>query len=131
MITLTVGSTTITLPPDLIWTDEREWYPVDQVVDRSVTGALIISNSTRIGGRPITLASATDRAWLTTALLEQCAAWASVPGQLMTLQLRGSARSVIWRHHDAGGAISASLVMPNDDVQSTDDWICTLRLMEI
>lgn len=131
MITLTASGTTIELPADLVWSDEREWAPVEQQVDRSITGSLIVQAAARSGGRPITLASSGDRAWLSTALLDQCQAWAAVPGQVMVLALRGTSRNVIWRHHDAGGAISAQLVMPYDEVQSTDDWICTLRFMEL
>lgn len=132
MITLSDGLATVTLPADLVWTDEYDWAPVEQSVDRSITGALIVATATRQGGRPITLGTQTDdRAWMPTTTLEQCRAWAAVPGKVLTLTLRGVSRSVIWRHHDSGGALAAKQVRPLDDVQPTDDWICTLRFMEL
>jgi len=38
MITLTYLATVITLHPDLIWGDEHNWFPVEQSVQRTITG---------------------------------------------------------------------------------------------
>ena len=37
-ITLTVAATTLALSDDLRWLDEAEWSPVEQSVERSITG---------------------------------------------------------------------------------------------
>ena len=43
MTTLTDGTTTTTISDDLMWADEFAWAPVEQTVERSITGALIVS----------------------------------------------------------------------------------------
>lgn len=45
----------LTLPTDLLWTDEFDWTPIEQSRSYSVTGALIIQTGTKQAGRPITL----------------------------------------------------------------------------
>ncbi len=53
MITLSYASTTLNLHPDLVWADENNWFPVEQSIQRTITGALIVSSASRIAGRPI------------------------------------------------------------------------------
>ena len=48
----TYNTTTIDLHPDLYWSDGLDWAPVEQSVQRSVSGALIVMASERIAGRP-------------------------------------------------------------------------------
>lgn len=128
-ITLAVGGTTVTLPPDLFWSDEN-WAPVEQTTQRTITGGLVVSAGARITGRPITLQPEDDAsAWITQAALAQLRTWAGVAGQAMTLTLRGTARSVLWRHQD--GAIDAAPVAHYSDVDAADYYRATLRFMEI
>ena len=128
-ITLSDGTTTITLSEQLVWTDELSWSPVSQAVQTSLTGALIVYAAARTAGRPITLTRDRDtRAWLTRAVLDQCQAWAATAGQALTLTLRGTAYAVLWRHQD--GAIEASAVMPWADVDAADFYRATLRYLE-
>ena len=130
MTTLSDGTTTVTLPADLVWGDEYTWAPVQQSQTRTITGGLIVQSQARLGGRPITLASSTDdRAWLSRTVLEQLRAWAAVPAQALVLTLRGLAHNVIWRHED--GAIQADAVMDWADVAADDDYRATLRFTEI
>ncbi|MBH2008091.1 MAG: hypothetical protein I8H71_00420 [Xanthomonadaceae bacterium] len=128
-ITLSAGATTVALDPDLLWADENNWHPVEQSIERSVTGAQIISVATRIGGRPITLQPEDDgSAWMTAADVAQLKAWAAIAGQQMQLTLRGTARTVIFRHPDALEAMS---VVHYSDVQDADWYRLTLRFLEI
>lgn len=130
-ITLADGTDTITLHPDLYWADENSWHPVEQTVERSITGALIVQVATRIAGRPITLQPEDDSsAWMSRATLDALRNWAAVPGKQMTLTLRGTARTVMFRHHD-GDAIVALPVVHYNDVNSGDWYRCTIRLMEL
>lgn len=131
MITLSDGTTTLTLHPDLYWPDENNWHPVEQVVLRTVTGALIVSAATRQKGRPITLQPENDGSgWMNRATCEQLRSWALVPGQQLTLTLRGTTYSVIFRHHDAP-AIEARPVVHWSDVQSDDWYLVTLKFTEV
>ena len=130
-ISLSVGLTTVPLNPDLFWVDENNWHPVEQTSERSVTGALVVQSATRVAGRPITLQPEDDSSGATSlAHLEQLRNWAAVPGQQMTLTLRGASRTVIFRHHD-GLAIEARPWVHRRDVQSDDWYLATLRLMEL
>lgn len=130
MATLSDGTTTITLPDTLIWTDEYTWAPVEQTIERTVTGAVIVSVGSRTAGRPITLSGVDpDRAWIARSVLAQCRAWAAVAGQQLTLVWRGQAYTVIWRHQD--GAIEAAEVAPFDDAAAADPFRTTLRLMTV
>lgn len=130
-ITLSDGTTTVTLHPDLYWEDENSWHPVEQTVERTITGALIVNVAERIGGRPITLQPQDDEsAWHPRSTVEQLRNWAAVPAKELVLTLRSTARTVIFRHHD-GNAIDAEPVVHFSDVEAGDYYRCTIRLMEV
>lgn len=130
MIQLSDGTTTLTLHPDLYWSDENDWHPVEQTVQRTLTGALIVSTTQRVAGRPITLEPEDEEsAWQTLEVLAQLRNWAAVPGQELTLTLRGVDRTVIFRHQD-GTAVEAAPVLHRSDVQDDDFYRITVRLME-
>jgi len=126
---ITLGS--ITLQPDLFWSDEHSWHPVEQTIQRTITGALIVMSSARVAGRPITLGPIDENsAWMSQATLDALRNLAVVPGQVMALTIRGVSRNVIFRHHD-GSAIEASPVKFLNDVDAADLFRVTIRLMEI
>lgn len=130
-ITLDDGTDTITLHPDLLWNDENSWYPVEQTVERSITGALIVQTAARVAGRPITLQPEDDQsAWMPRTTLDALRNWAAVPAKQMTLTLRGTTKTVMFRHHD-GEAVAATPVVHYSDVESGDWYLCTIRLMEL
>lgn len=131
MITLSYASTTLNLHPDLVWADENNWFPVEQSIQRTITGALIVSSASRIAGRPITLAPVDDSsAWMPQATVEALRNFAVVPGRVMQLNIRGTSRDVIFRHHD-GAAIEANPIINYNDLNSADWYKVTIRLMEI
>jgi hypothetical protein len=127
-ITISDGTTTVTLSDDLYWSDEW-WSPVEQSIERSITGALIVQLGTQITGRPITLQGADDSAWAARSVVEQLRNWSTVAGQQLQLTLRGAARTVLFRHQDT--AIEAEPIVPYGDVQAGDFYRITLRFMEI
>jgi hypothetical protein len=130
MITLNDGNSNLVLHPDLFWQDENNWNPVEQAIQRTVTGALVVSAATRLKGRPITLApQGENSAWMPRATLDTLRNWASVPGKQMVLTLRGTATNVIFRHHET--AIEASPIQHFSDVDGSDWYLVTLRFMEI
>lgn len=130
MTTLSDGTTTVDLPAALAWTDEFTWAPVEQSVQRTLTGALIVSTTARTVGRPITLAQQADGGpWVLRPALQQLQAWAAVPGQALMLTLRGVAYAVMLRHQD--GALEATPVVAYADVAAGDAYRLTLRLMTV
>ena len=131
MTTLSDGTTTVTFSDDLVWADEFAWAPVEQSVDRTITGALIVQTAARTAGRPITLAAEDDGSgWITRGALDQFKVWAAVPGQVMTLVYRGQSHTVIWRHQDTA-LTAAPVVFYAGPVESADKYRATLRFMEI
>lgn len=129
--TLTDGTTTVILSSDLRWSDEHNWWPVEQSIKRSLSGALIVQAQSRVGGRPITLEAQDDSsAWHSRATIEQLRTWASTPGQILTLLLLGTTYSVMFRHHDGAG-IEASPIIDYSDPGPNDPYRLTLRLMQI
>jgi hypothetical protein len=77
----------ITLPPDLQWTDEFSGHGVGQVITPTLTGALLVEETTQTQGRPITLES-NGAAWVTRSTVEALAALAATPlaeGSTLTL----------------------------------------------
>lgn len=129
-ITLSDGTTTINLHPDLYWSDENNWHPVEQTVTRTVTGALVVEVAERGAGRPVTLEPEDDSsAWMTHEVVQQLRNWAAAAGQELVLTLRGEARDVMFRHQDGG--LEATPVLHMNDVQDEDYYLCVLRFMEI
>ena len=128
-ITLAADGTTLTLNPDLYWSDEQGWFPVEQTSVRTITGSLVVSTALKTGGRPITLTTdSEDSGWVTRADVEQLRNWASVPGKVLTLTLRGTSRSVIFRHQDV--AFDAAPVAHYSDINSADFYRATIRFQE-
>jgi len=131
MITLSDGVTTIELHPDLMWSDEFNWHPVEQHAERTITGGLVVMPAERIGGRPITLEPEDDSsAWFTRETIERLRNWAAEPGKQMVLTLRSTSRDVVFRHHDGAG-FEARPVVHYSDMDTTDFYLATLRFMEI
>jgi len=127
--TLTVGSTVLTLPDDLLWTDEFTWSAVEQSVERSLTGALIVNAGVRTGGQPLTLKSPDDQSgWFRGVQIAQLQAWAAAPLQEMTLLFRGVSRPVMFRHQDT--ALEVAPVVFYTDPIPDDFYTATLRLMD-
>lgn len=129
-ISLSVGGLTLALPDDLFWSDQYAWAPVEQTVERSITGALIIQASARVAGAPVTLQASDDTsAWMPLATVQQLMTWAATPLQQMTLVVNGTTKTVIFRHQD--GPIEAKPVVFYNDQQTDDNYLATLRFMEI
>lgn len=129
-ITLSDGVTTISLGRALRWTDEFGWQTVTQAVEYSLSGALIVDSATRQAGRPITLAPPDEETGLLTRpVLAQLQAWADTPGQALTLDLRGTPYSVLFRHQD--GAIDGRAIAHPDHPEAGAYVLATLRFMEI
>lgn len=130
-ITLTRGATVLELPYDMQWTDEFDWHPVQQAAEYSTTGALIIDVGTRQAGRPITLEGGDSFAWVARSACDQLRAWAALPGEVFTLQLRGVSRAVVFDH--ARGAFEARpLVGLAEEAISPDMYyVPRLRFLEV
>jgi hypothetical protein len=119
---------TITLPDDLIWIDEYAHTPVKQTVSTAVNGSLIVEAAAQAKGRPVTLAGGEDYAWIDRATLEQLRAKQYQPGLTMTLNLRGTAYSVLFMQP---GGIEAKPVVDYNTPDDSDWYTVTLKFIEV
>lgn len=101
-ITLSDGTNTIEIPPEMNWSD-RTWSPVSQSVTRSVTGKLIVMSAAAQGGRPITLEAPARGGWMLKSVEPQIVEWHNTPEQKLTLDYHGESHAVQFRHHDGLG----------------------------
>jgi hypothetical protein len=129
MISLSDGTTTLELPADMLWQDELAWNPVAQTSTPTLTGSIIVQSAQVQAGRPITLQSGDEYAWITKTQLDQLRTWAAVAGQELTLSYRGDTFDVVMRHQDK--AIEAAMVMYHASPTATDYYRATVRLMEV
>lgn len=111
------------LPDDLIWRDEFEWAPVEQVVTPTLTGALLVEETPKPEGRPITLVGHCPRATvLSLKVLEAQVA------QLLTLTLLdGLQREVFWRRP----GIVATPLIEMADPEAGEPYALTLNFTEV
>lgn len=128
---LTLGATTVALPDALSWSDEYTWSPVQQTKTYTTTGALLIEEAVMQAGRPITLEGSEDRTWCTRAVVDQLHAWAQTPGVVLTLTLRGVARTVTF-DHERGALQGLPVIFYADGaIESVDWYVPTLRFLEL
>lgn len=96
----------IVLSDDLEWTDRLSWSPIEQTTEYSVTGALLMQESEKQSGRPITLQGSDDMAWLTRTTLDLLQAKKIQIGLTMTLTINGTDHTVKWLQ--SSGAIDVT-----------------------
>lgn len=133
MITLTntATSVTLTLPDALNWSDEYAWSPVMQTTTKTTTGALIIEVATQQAGRPITLEGSDDSTWCTRAMVDTLRAWATTPGLILSLTLRGTERSVMFDHERAALQGLPVIFYADGSISPDDFYYPTLRFLEL
>jgi hypothetical protein len=76
---------TLTLPDDCVWANEFDALPVAASVARTVSGRLIVAESSLAAGRPIDLGG--EDAWIGRADVATLVAWAGTAGWTGTLTL--------------------------------------------
>lgn len=128
--TLSDGATTVSLPDDMLWVDQHSWSPVEQTVNTSITGASIVDVGTRINGRPITLQSDQQHAWIPYSVISQIKAWGLVAGKQLTLGIGTSTFQVIFRHHDKP-AVDVFAIVDYNTPDATDWFFGVLKFTEV
>lgn len=134
MTTISNGTTTLTLPADLLRRDEYAYSPVRQAATPTLTGAVWIDVSVASAGEPITLAGGREGGnvfgTMTRAEFAALRALADVPGASYTLVWQGTPRTVVFRHNDTP-ALDAEPVTDYSDPSDADDVIPTIKMMVI
>ena len=125
------NTTTITLP-DLFWEDEFDWFPVGQTQEYSLTGDLIIEESVKQNGRPISLVGSENLGWIEKTTLDSLIASSQIPNLKMTLSLSSGQSFVTRWDLSREKAIEATKVFrtfPHDDT-TEDYWSISLYFVE-
>ena len=124
---------TVSLEDGFLWSDEFDWKPIEQKLERSITGAAIIQEGRKQSGRPITLNPADDgMGWIKLRDLRKVQAW-SVLHEQFTLEFEWPHDmrqfEVIFNHE--AGALEAKPVKGIPAI-SLDDYLnVTLRFLEL
>lgn len=120
---------TVTLPDNVVWSDEFTWAPVAQATERTLTGSQVVEETARTGGRPITL----EGLWVDRATVEALRTLEARVATEMTLTLPGGAQhTVLWRRDGQTPAVDAAPLFPEapDVYQAGTLYRLTLKLME-
>ncbi|WP_421258652.1 hypothetical protein [Aeromonas sp. 600886] len=120
---MNVTLNSVLLPDDLVWRDEFEWAPVEQVVTPTLSGALLVEETAKPEGQPLTLSGHCSR-----AKVQELKVLEAQVAQLMTLTLLdGLARTVVWRRPGVVATPLYELADPDGD----HPYALTLNLTEI
>ena len=130
-ITLTPeGESAITLPDDLIWTDEGAWNAAISSREYTTTGAQIIQGGIRQAGRPVTLAGAANAAWVTSAEWLAIKAEADTFGAEYTLKLHDDSElTVQWAPGEQ--RLAATPVRDLANPNETDHYWLVLKFITV
>lgn len=120
---------TIDLPGDLPWTDEFRWTSVRQRRSNSITGALLLHQSTVLAGRPITLGQDPE-VWISRQTVIDLLALVETQPESMTLtHPDGRTFTVKFRVDDT--PVEAEPVVFQSPAIASDPYIVTIRLIEL
>jgi len=121
----------INLPDDLVWTDEFGWSNVTQDVKKSLTGALIIQESTQTKGRIITVGGTQTTGWIDRATLNLILAKANVPDTIMTLTYHGEVYTVMFSRSGNTSPVDAKQIFDLSDRSDTHLYSVVLKFIEV
>jgi len=118
---------TVTLPDNVRWRDEFAWSAVTQATERTLSGAMVVEETPRQSGRPITL----EGLWCDRSTVEALRTLEEQVATEMTLDLPdGRTFTVLWRR-DSEPALRADPLLPAVIDPDPDElYEVTLRLME-
>lgn len=121
----------INLPENLYWEDEYTWSPIEQTLDFSLTGALIVDEGSRQAGRSITLTTPDGGDWTTRSVIDTLYAKLGQSAD-MTLSLHdGRSFTVRWRQGETPIEAKPAALEGVADPDGATIYSLTLRLIEV
>ena len=131
-ITLSNGTTTVTLPEQSCWSDEYQWDPVAQATDIALNGALVIQEAAQLAGRPITLTTDEGGDWMKRSDLDALMALANMAGGQYTLTLNDARTfTVAFRRSSGTPAVKAVPVFATNSSDAVDLFAVTINFMTV
>ena len=122
---------TITLTDDLLWINEFEWNPVDQTIERSLTGALLVQEGQLTHGRPIVLSGNGEAGWVSRLTVKNLFALSKAANKTMTLTLSDNRQFSVIFDRSNGVPVEAQQVLPFAYPEDNEQYFVTLRLLTI
>ncbi len=130
------------LPGDLVFSDEYDWCEVERKSEYSLSGALIVSESVKLAGRPITLEArqesthkqrlnetgAYGHIWITRQTLDSLLSKANTPENEMTLVLSDNRTFTVMFREEGITAKPLYHIMPHDDA---DPYHVVIKLITV
>ena len=121
---------TLTLPDNFLWMNEYSWNPVSQSTNRSLTGALIVSEAEKQYGQSIILGDG-ENSWMTLGELRPLHELSKVINKTMVLTLDdGRSFNVIFDRRD-GVPLSVEPVFPLANPADEHLYAVTIRLLTV
>ncbi|WP_299735673.1 hypothetical protein [uncultured Endozoicomonas sp.] len=121
----------ITLPDDLLWVNEFDWNPVEQNIERSLTGALLVQESELKQGRSIILSGNGEAGWVSRLMVKNLFALCKAANKTMTLTLPDSRQFTVIFDRSNGAPVEAQQVLPFAYPEDSDQYLLTLRLLTV
>jgi hypothetical protein len=125
---ITIGA--VTLPSDLRWADEFDTSQIAQNTQRSLSGALVISESVKTEGRSIKLTGDDEGAWISRSVLLQLRALAEQNNTNHVLDLNGTSFNVRFDRSNGSG-ITAKQIINCSDPGASDNYTLELSLFTV
>ena len=119
----------ITFEEDFKWSDRFANDQISHEYKYSLTGALIITASTRLKGREITLESGDNWGVIEKSELDLLIAKKEIPGYQFDVDINGDVFTVQFRHSE--NAIEAEPLVFPDNVPGCSKFKVKLKLIEV
>lgn len=120
MATLANDDVSIVIPDALEWTDEFDFSPVTQDVQRTIGGSFIVQEAGLLFGRPITLEGG-EQVWMLRSVFRQIVQLAETVGAKYTLTLAdGTEYTVIFRRDGREAPVRAVPLWRKNIQEGTD-----------
>ncbi|MTI12700.1 hypothetical protein [Sansalvadorimonas verongulae] len=110
--------------------NEFDWSPVAQEQERSLTGALVVSESLKSYGRSIVLGDG-ENGWLTRAEVDALFALSEQVGKKMALTLPGGRSFTVIFDRADGPPIEAQQLFPLTTPTDRDIYTVVMRLLTV
>lgn len=90
----------VTLSPDMQWADEHVDRPIEQSIERTLGGGLVVFSQPKVAGRSITLVASANQGWITNEMRIAILALSNVAGGVFSLTTHTGAFNVMFRHNE-------------------------------
>lgn len=122
----------IILSDGMLYVDEHDWSPIVGNAQRTLSGAMVVQEFIRKGGRPMTLKSLPNRGWLRRHTLNALKAVRDTGGEYQLHYLAdGTVKQVAVVFDSTQSAITATPVEDKPSPNLNDYFAVELRFLEI